>query len=88
MVELKYTITDALGLHARPAGLLVKAATGFQSDIKIGTPKKMADAKRIMGVLSLALKCGETLTMTIEGADEEEAVKSMREHLAMLGVEA
>lgn len=73
MQELKYVITDEMGLHARPAGQLVKVAIRFKSDIQLGTPCKMVNAKRIMGVMGLAIKKGEELTITLNGDDEKEA---------------
>lgn len=79
MTQIKYVITDELGIHARPAGLLVKQAAAFGSDVKIGVldadgnPKKLVDAKRIMGVMGLAAKQGDTICMMFEGADESDA---------------
>lgn len=70
MKTVEYTIKDALGIHARPAGLLVKEAGKFASKIMIASPKKEVDAKRIMGVMGLGVKCGDTVKLTIEGADE------------------
>ena len=58
MKEFSYVITDSEGIHARPAGLLVKEAAKFQSDIKLKKGEKEADAKRIFGVMGLAVKCG------------------------------
>jgi len=77
MKEIKYVITDELGIHARPAGNLVKAASGYQCDIKAGRPDKMVDAKRIMGVMGLAMKQSEELTVTFDGADEDVAADEM-----------
>ena len=71
MKIVEYTIKDALGIHARPAGLLVKEAGKFASKIMIASPKKEVDAKRIMGVMSLGVKCGDTIKLTIEGEDED-----------------
>ena len=71
MKTIEYTIKDALGIHARPAGLLVKEAGKFASKIMIASPKKEVDAKRIMGVMGLGVKCGDTIKLTIEGEDEE-----------------
>ena len=51
MKTIEYTITDELGIHARPAGMLVKEAAKFQSKIMVASPKKEVDAKRIMGKL-------------------------------------
>ena len=78
MTEIKYVITDELGIHARPAGLLVKKCGAFESAITIGTPAKMVDAKRIMGVMGLALKQGDELTMTFDGPDEMEAAEALK----------
>ena len=69
MVEIKHVIADELGLHARPAGLLVKQCAAFKCNIQIGTPVKMVDAKRIMGVMGLAVKHGQELIMTFDGED-------------------
>ncbi len=73
MKQLKYRITDEFGLHARPAGQLVKAMTQYQCSVRIGTPAKMVDAKRILGVMGLAIKGGEEITMEFQGEDEAEA---------------
>lgn len=81
MKELKYTITDSQGIHARPAGLLVKEAAKFASDIKIEKAGKAADAKRIFGVMGLAVKQGEEVVVKAEGADEAEAIVAMEAFL-------
>ena len=73
MKSISYVITDELGIHARPAGQLVKVVSGFESKAQIGTPAKMVDAKRIMGVMGLAVKQGNEITMTFEGPDEDAA---------------
>ncbi|GAA0805536.1 HPr family phosphocarrier protein [Faecalicatena orotica] len=79
MKEFKYVITDPEGIHARPAGLLVKQAAGYKSDIKIGKNEKMADAKRIFGVMGLGVKTGEEIVMTAEGEDEDTAITELEE---------
>ena len=81
MKTLRYQITDELGLHARPAGQLVKAAMAFTCKIMMGTPKKMVDAKRIIGVMGLALKQGDEIDFTFDGADETEAAKTLEAFL-------
>ena len=78
MKEFQYVITDPLGLHARPAGMLVKAAAGYSSAITVATDGGKADAKRIMAVMRLAAKQGHTLTVTCEGADEDAAAAGMK----------
>lgn len=81
MKEFKYVITDPEGIHARPAGLLVKKANEFQSDIKIEKDGKSADAKRIFGVMGLGVKKDMEVTMTAEGEDESEAIAAIEAFL-------
>ncbi|MGN0552951.1 MAG: HPr family phosphocarrier protein [Oscillospiraceae bacterium] len=77
MKTFSYTITDEIGLHARPAGLLVKAAKDFSSEITIEKNGKSAGASKLMMLMGLGIKNGDTVTVTINGADEEEAAKAM-----------
>ncbi|HJC75218.1 MAG TPA: HPr family phosphocarrier protein [Candidatus Mediterraneibacter faecavium] len=77
MKEFKYVITDPEGIHARPAGILVKQAAGYQSSVKIAKGEKSADAKRIFGVMGLGVKTGEEITVTVEGADEDTAAAEL-----------
>ena len=81
MKIVEYTIKDALGIHARPAGLLVKEAGKFASKIMIASPKKEVDAKRIMGVMGLEIKKGDVLTMTFDGPDEDAAAAALEAFL-------
>lgn len=81
MKEFKYVITDELGIHARPAGLLVKEAGKFQADIKIKKGEKEADAKRIFGIMGLAAKKGDEIVLTADGADEADAIVAIEEFL-------
>ncbi len=79
MTEFTYCITDEAGIHARPAGLLVKEADKFGSDIEIvvGDEKK-ADAKRLFSVMSLGIKKGDIIMVRISGDDEEMACRELR----------
>ena len=77
MKEFKYVVTDPEGLHARPAGILVKKAVEFQSKIMIDKAGKAEDAKRILGVMGLGVKKGEEVTITAEGEDEETAIVAL-----------
>ena len=77
MKSFTYVITDPLGMHARPAGLFVKAASGYDSDIKIVKGGKEADGKKIFAVMGLAVKCGEEVTITLAGADEDDALEAL-----------
>ena len=81
MKEFDYIITDPEGIHARPAGLLVKEASRFQSDIQLKKDGKSGDAKRIFAVMALAAKKGETITVTVSGEDEAEAAAAMEAFL-------
>ncbi len=79
MKSFEYTIQDSLGIHARPAGLLVKEANKFDSTIMIyKDSEKSADASKIMKLMSLAVKNGNTVKVTIEGSDEEEAYSDIK----------
>ncbi len=69
MKQFTYTIQDSMGIHARPAGLLVKAAAAFKG--------KKADVKRIMAIMSMGVKQGAEVTVTCEGADEDAAAEAM-----------
>ena len=82
MKEIKYVITDPLGLHARPAGMLVKACAGYTSKVTVTAPTGTADAKRLMGIMRLAAKQGMEITITIDGADEEKAAAELQAFLA------
>ena len=77
MKEIKYTIQDAFGIHARPAGMLVKVAAGFKSAIAIDNGVKKADAKRIMAVMSMGVKQGQEVTVTADGEDEDAAIATL-----------
>lgn len=78
MKEFNYKITDALGIHARPAGLLVKLATNFASDIKLCAKGKEVDAKRIMAVMGLGVKAGDTMRVIANGEDESSAISELQ----------
>lgn len=81
MKEISYVIQDALGMHARPAGLFTKEAAKFSSSVKIAANGKEVDAKRIIGVMSLGVRQGQGITLKIEGADEEEAASTLEKFL-------
>lgn len=73
MKTFTYTIKDAQGIHARPAGELVKAAKGFTSEIKMGKGAVKVDAKKIFGIMGLGAKQGDTVEFSFNGEDEEQA---------------
>ena len=71
MKSFEYVITEPVGIHARPAGLLNQEAKKYQSVITIHTAAKSANVLRLMAVMQLGVKCGDTVKVTIEGSDEE-----------------
>ena len=79
MKEFNYTITDPEGIHMRPAGELVKAAKQFESKITITKDGKTGDCKKVFTIMSLALKNGQEITVSIEGADEDMASAAIKE---------
>ena len=87
MRRIEFVVGDPLGLHARPAGLLVKVAQGFQSEstVRLTRTDKTASLKRLLAVMGLAVKGGDRITVTVNGADEAQAVAAMeawlKEHL-------
>ena len=81
MREIKYVIQDPLGLHARPAGQLVKTVSGFQSTVTLLANGGKADAKRVMAVMRLAIKHGMEMTFQIQGEDEDQASEKLMEFL-------
>ncbi len=81
MKEFEYTITDPIGIHARPAGLLVKLLAAIKSDVKVAKGEKIVNAKSILGIMGLQAKQGEAIKFIIEGADEEEAIKKVEDFL-------
>ena len=82
MRNCQYVIKDEVGIHARPAGLLVKEAKKYESKITLTKDGKSAEATKLMAVMGLGVKCGQTVDVSVEGADEEiacEAVKTFFE---------
>lgn len=79
MKTFEYTIKDELGIHARPAGLLVKAAKALGSKVTIEKDGKSADASKLFAVMGLGVKHADTIKISVEGGDEEASAKAMEE---------
>lgn len=79
MSEFNYTITDEVGIHARPAGLLVKEAKKYDAAIVIECNGKSADAGKLMAVMGLGVKKGDTVRVTVDGDDEALIANSLEE---------
>lgn len=78
MKSFKYVIKDEVGIHARPAGELAKEAKKYLSTITITRGDKSAVVTKLMAVMSLGVKCGEEITVTVEGEDEETAFEGIK----------
>lgn len=81
MREFCYTIRDEAGIHARPAGMLVKLLQGFASTASITCEGKTVDGKKLFALMGLAAKQGETITLRMEGDDAAEAERAARAFL-------
>jgi phosphocarrier protein HPr len=78
MIERTLTILNRKGLHTRPAATLVKTAARFQSDLFITKDGFEINGKSIIGVMTLAAEQGSTLTIRLNGPDEEEAAAAIQ----------
>ena len=85
MKEFQYTVKDACGIHARPAGLLVKTVKGFASTATLEKDGKSCDMRKLMALMGMGVKCGDAVTVTVEGEDEDVAAPALeqffKEHL-------
>lgn len=85
MTGFSYEITDPAGIHARPAGLLVKLLQGFSSDVMVSCREKHVDGKKLFAVMGLCAAKGDMITFAAEGGDERETAEAaeafFREHL-------
>ena len=66
-----------MGIHARPAGMLVKLVKEYSSDVYIEKGDKRIKADRLIAIMNMGIKHGDTVTVTIEGDDEKEAYKAL-----------
>ena len=78
MKSFSYTIKDAVGIHARPAGNLAKLAKGFAgTKVTIEKGGKSVDVTKLMMLMGLGVKCGDTVNFTVEGPDEDAAAEAV-----------
>ena len=78
MKTFTYTIQDEVGIHARPAGLLAKKAKEFQSTITLEKDGKSVNLTKLMAVMGMGVKHGDTVTISIDGTDEETAFAELQ----------
>lgn len=81
MKEFTYTITDPNGIHARPAGLLVKQLKAFKSTVTIFKDDKNVDMKKLLALMGLGVKQGDAVTIKVEGEDEEACAAALEKFL-------
>ncbi|MFG6383615.1 MAG: HPr family phosphocarrier protein [Lachnospiraceae bacterium] len=77
MVKFTFVVKDPMGLHARPAGALVKEATKCSSKVTIKKGEKTGDVKRIFNVMSLSIKANEEVEIIVEGEKEQEEAAAL-----------
>lgn len=82
MIRKPITIGISNGLEARPIAMLVQVASQYVSNIYLESEERKVNAKSIMGIMSLGLDTGESVTVSVDGADEEEAMRSIEEYLS------
>ena len=74
MKSFEYTITDPVGIHARPAGVLVKEIKKYASTVTVNKGEKSVNALKLMALMGMGIKQGDTIRIDVDGADEENAV--------------
>ena len=84
MVNFNYVITDEIGIHARPAGLLAKEAKAVSSRVIIKANGKEADASKLMAVMGLGVKKGNEITVEVAGDDETEQLQKWKNFLKLI----
>lgn len=78
MKSFEYTITDPMGIHARPAGMLAKAAKAFpDTEITVSTEKASAKATQMIRLMSLGVQAGDRVTVSVQGGDEDAALNAV-----------
>ncbi|MGE9268391.1 MAG: HPr family phosphocarrier protein [Verrucomicrobiales bacterium] len=82
MVRREFTITNKLGIHARPAAQFVKTANRFESEIRVEKDDDEVDGKSILGLMMLAAGHGSIIGISAEGKDAESAVDALGELIA------
>jgi len=79
MLQNEYLIVNKLGLHARASALFVKTASRFTSEVKLAREGVEVNGKSIMGIMMLAASKGSTVRLTVDGADEVDAMSTLSE---------
>lgn len=81
MKKFDYVIQDQTGIHARPAGLLVKEVKKYESKVTVRKDGKVAPADSIIGLMGLGARQGDRLEVEVSGSDEEAACAGLEAFL-------
>ena len=81
MKQFTYTIQDSMGIHARPAGLLVNAVRALNSEVTVTKGAKTVGGAKLIALMGLGVKCGDTITVTVSGGDERASENALKEFL-------
>ncbi|MCI6044425.1 HPr family phosphocarrier protein [bacterium] len=81
MIKKPITIQISNGLEARPVAMLVQVASQYESRIQVESGDKRVNAKSIMGMMTLGLNVGESVVISAEGSDEEDAIAGIEKYL-------
>lgn len=84
MISKNVTVTNPIGLHARPATFFIKKANEFRSSVWIEHDTRRVNAKSLLGILSLGIVAGTEITIVADGPDEEDAISGLEELLKEL----
>ncbi len=79
MVSREITVTNSVGLHARPATFFIQKANSYKASIWVEKDERRVNAKSLLGVLSMGIVSGTTVTLIADGADEAEALEGLAE---------
>ncbi|MEH6942566.1 phosphocarrier protein HPr [Bacillus sp. JJ722] len=85
MIEKTFTVISEVGIHARPATLLVQTANNYDADLKISYNGKEANLKSIMGIMALAIPNGASIRILADGQDASAAITSLEDVLLQKG---
>lgn len=78
MITFTHVVQDQLGIHARPAGMLVKLAKRYASTITLESGENAVNLRKLMALMGMCVKCGDTVTVRVSGDDEEQAAKEVQ----------
>jgi phosphocarrier protein len=81
MAELRLSVLDPAGLHARPAAQFVRTASRFESEIVLNTDDRSANAKSLVGILGLTIRPGALVSLTADGPDADDALAALLDEL-------